>query len=318
MTQGKKKKGAYKMAIDFNTIYPWSAMETVTIDGQAMVKIPKYYVKYGVIPEGRPNAGKKGRWVSEKKFPGYHIHPAFVKNGYVMDCFYIASFEAYNAGSNKAGSAPNQTPWVNVNQTDAKTYCTNRGAGWHLQNIYEIAAVNTLLLIELGTPNVQTAIAIGNVNSSAAMATGTTDAVWRDLHEWWGNVWEQVDGFITDANNVYQIFSNQGDGTYVSTGVVAPNSGWITEMSEAKGTNFDLSDVFLPSATDSTESNGTYGDFYSGVITTNLVPIYRSGSWADDFKAGAFVCNNENALFVKVDWLGFRLAKEGTVTAEAA
>lgn len=309
------------MAIDFSTTYPWSTMETVTIDGQAMVKIPKFYVKYGVIPAGRPNAGKKGRWVSEKKFPDYHIHPAFVKNGYVMDCFYIASYEAYNAGSNKAGSAPNQTPWTNVGGfANAKTYCANRGEGWHLQNIYEIGTVNILLLIELGTPNVQTAIAMGNVNSSsnAVMATGTTDAVWRDIHEWWGNVYEHVDGITTSGNNVYQIFSNKMDGTYVSTGVALPSEGWTTEMSEEKGTNFDLTDVFLPSVADSTESNGTYGDYSNSANISIPLCSYRSGMYNENSKAGAFYLRTRDSYNNSYEYLGFRLAKEGTVTEEVA
>lgn len=33
------------MSIDFDNTYPWAGIETVTIDGQQMVKIPKFYVK---------------------------------------------------------------------------------------------------------------------------------------------------------------------------------------------------------------------------------------------------------------------------------
>ena len=304
------------MAIDFNTTYPWCAMEKVTIDGQVMIKIPKVYVKYGTIPAGRANAGKKGRWVSEKKLSGYHIHPAFVKNGYVMDCFYIGAYEAYNAGSNKAGSAASQTPWVNIGGFEnAKTYCKNRGETWHLQNIYEIAAINILMMIELETPNAQTAIAAGNVSSSAAQATGATAAIWREIHEWWGNVWEHVDGLTTDANGIYQIFSNKMDGSYVSTGVTNPASGWITEMSEAKGTNFDLTDVFLPSATNGTEGNGTYGDYH---WTGKGTVLYRSGSWRDGSDDGAFTFDVRHGASNSNSSIGLRLAKEGTVTEELA
>jgi len=304
------------MAIDFNTTYPWSGIEKVTIDGQVMIKIPKFYVKYGTIPAGRDNAGKKGRWVSEKKLSGYHIHPAFVKNGYVMDCFYIGAFEGYNAGSNKAGSAASQTPWVNIGGFEnAKTYCKNRGETWHLQNIYEIAAINILMMIELETPNVQTAIAAGNVSSSAAQATGATAAVWREIHEWWGNVWEHVDGLTTDANGIYQIFSNKMDGSYVSTGVTNPASGWITEMSEAKGTNFDLTDVFLPSATNGTEGNGTYGDYH---WTGKGTVLYRSGSWGHGSSGGAFTFDVYRGASLSNGYVGLRLAKEGTVTDELA
>lgn len=297
------------MAIDFSTTYPWSAIEKVTIDGQVMIKIPKFYVKYGTIPNGRENAGKKAHWVSEKPLSGYHIHPAFVRNGKTMDCFYLGAYEAYNAGSNKAGSAANQTPWVNIGGFEnAKTYCKNRGEDWHLQNIYEIAAVNLLMMIELETPNVQTAIATGNVSSSAAQATGATAAVWREIHEWWGNVWEHVDGLTVDANGIYQIFSNQGDGTYVSTGVTTPASGWITEMSEAKGTNFDLSDVFLPSATDGTEGNGTYGDYH---WTGKGTVLYRSGRWRDGSNGGAFAFHVDNGASGSNSTVGLRLAKYG-------
>lgn len=309
------------MAIDFGSLYPWSALENVTIDGQAMKKVPKFYVKNGTIPNGRENAGKKAKWVSEKALSGYHIHPAFVKNGEIMDCFYIARFEGYNEGSNKCGSASGKTPWVNLGGFEsAKTYCANRNtdassfekSGWHLQNIYEVAAVNLLLMIELETPNVQTAIAMGNVSSSAAQATGATAAVWRDIHEWWGNVWEHVDGLTTDANGIYQIFSNQGDGTYVSTGVTNPASGWITEMSEAKGTNFDLSDVFLPSATDGTEGNGTYGDYH---WTGKNTVLYRGGSWNHGSRYGAFTFHVSDAASHSMSGIGLRLAKSGVAAA---
>ena len=312
------------MAIDFSTTYPWSGIEKVTIDGQVMIKIPKFYHKYGTIPAGRANAGKKAHWVSEKKLSGYHIHPAFVKNGYVMDCFYIGAYEAYNAGSSKAGSAASQTPWVNIGGfANAKTYCTNRNTdandvakrGWHLQNIYEVAAVNILMMIELETPNVQTAIAMGNVSSSAAQATGATAAVWRDLHEWWGNVWEHVDGLTVDANGLYQIFSTQGDWTYVNTGISAPSEGWITEMSEAKGTNFDMTDVFVPSATNGTESNGTYGDY---MWKNNSTVLYRSGNWVNGSRYGAFTFHVNNGASYSNSSIGLRLAKEGTLTEELA
>lgn len=302
-------------AIDFSNTYPWNAIETVTIDGQTMVKIPKFYVKYGEIQSGS-NAGKKARWVSETKKTGYHIHPAFVKNGYVMDSFYLGAYEAYNSGSNKAGSAANKTPWVNIGGfANAKTYCANRGAGWHLQNIYEIAAVNILLLIELGTPDVQTAIAAGNVRSSAVVTTGSSAAVWRGIHEWWGNMMEHVDGLTTDANGIYQIFSNKMDGSYVSTGITNPASGWITEMSEAKGTNFDLSDVFLSSATNDTVGNGTYGDYH---FTGKNTILLRSGYWGNGGDAGAFEVSVYNDALYSENSVCLRLAKEGTVTEEVA
>ena len=313
------------MAIDFNKTYPWSDIETVTIDGQIMVKIPKFYVKYDTIPAGRDNAGKKAHWVSERHLSGYHCHPAFIRNGEETDCFYIAAYEAYNAGSGKAGSAANQTPWVNITNPAAITACAARNTdendnekkGWHLQNIYERAAISLLILIELGTPDVQTAIGAGKSdgtwnNKFEGVLTGGSNAVWRGIHEFWGNVWEHTDGFKTDANKIGQIFSNQGTETYVSTGVTVagPTSGgaWIKEVSEAKGANFDLSDVFVPTAVDTTEGNGTFAD--AAWCNSNCV-LYQSGSWHHGSRCGAFAFDVDTASSHSNANIGFRLAKYG-------
>ena len=93
------------MAINFNTRPIYKDIETVTIDGQAMVKIPAFYVKYGTVPAGRTYAGKKMHLVSERALTGYHLHPAFIHDNKEMDCFYIGAYEGYNAGNNVCGSA---------------------------------------------------------------------------------------------------------------------------------------------------------------------------------------------------------------------
>lgn len=296
---------------NFNKIYPWSDIESVTVDGQAMVKIPKFYVKYGEAPEGSEYAGKKCHWVSEIKKDGYHVHPAFMRNGVEKDYFLIGAYEAYNAGGGKAGSASGKAPWVSMTNPQAIQYCAARNtgtgeqAGWHLQNIYERAAISLLMLIELGTPDVQKAIGAGNVSSSAAVATGGTNAVWRGIHEYWGNVWEHCDGFKTDASSIGQIFDNQGNGEYKNTGVVV-TEGWIKSCAEAKGANFDLSDVFVPAVSDGTEANGTYSD-YCWARPGSV--FYVSGSWDYGSRDGAFVFSVNDPASNSGVGLGLRLAK---------
>ena len=293
---------------------PWAGICSVTIDGQAMVKIPKFYVRC-YTPTSGAFAGKVCREISDCAQTGYHVHPAFVHNGAEMPCFYIGAYEAYNAGSGKAGSKSGQTPWVSIDNPAAISACAarNTGAsgseqyGWHLQTIYERAAISMLMMIELGTPNVQTAIGAGNVSSSAAVATGSTAAKWRGIHEFWGNVWEHTDGATTDASSILHIFSTQGDGTYVSTGVV-PAGGWIKKVSEASGTNFDLNDVFIPTVSDGTESNGTFGDYCW--VAANCV-LYMSGYWGYGSQAGAFSFDVGDASSGAGAGFGFRVAKYG-------
>lgn len=299
------------MTMNFNKMYPWSDIETVDIDGQKMVKIPKFYIKVGKAPEGSTRAGKKCYWISGHPKSGYHIHPAFMRNGEVQPCFYIGAYEAYNAGGGKAGSAAGKSPWVSMTNPQAIQYCTARNvgsgeqAGWHLQNIYERSAVALLMMIELGTPNVQSAIGNGNVSSSAAVATGTTNATWRGIHEFWGNVWEHCDGFKTDGSNRGQIFDNKGKGTYVNTGVVV-TQGWIKTCAETVGDDFNCNDVFIPSVSDGTETNGTYSDYCW--VSSNCV-LYCSGSWSYGSLCGAFLFNVNGSASHSNSLIGLRLAK---------
>lgn len=299
------------MTVNFNKLYPWSDIETVNIDGQVMVKIPKFYIRVAKAPEGSMHAGKKCYMVSGHKKDGYHIHPAFMRNGEVQPCFYIGAYEAYNAGGGKAGSAAGKAPWVSMTNPQAIQYCSARNtgtgeqAGWHLQNIYERAAISLLMMIELGTPDVQKAIGAGNVSSSAAVATGGTNASWRGIHEYWGNVWEHTDGFKVDASSIGQIFDNKGYGTYKNTGVVVAG-GWIKSCAEATGPDFDCNDVFIPSVSDGTETNGTYGDFCW--VRPGSV-YYTSGDWVNGSDCGAFVFTVYYPSSYSYTDVGLRLAK---------
>ncbi len=306
---------------NFSYLYPWNTIKKVSIDGQIMVKIPKFYVKYGEAAEGSEYAGKKCHWVSKTKKDDYHVHPAFVRNGEEKDYFLIGAYEAFNDGG-KAGSKRAQTPWINIgghanaiSRCEARNTNANDAAkrGWHLQTVYERAAISLLMLIELGTPDVQSVIGAGNVLSSAAVATGSTAAKWRGIFEYWGNVWEHVDGFKTGANSKGQIFSTRGDGTYVDTGVTVAD-GWITEMSEAAGTNFDLTDVFVPSVSDGTEADGTYADCC--LVAADCV-LYQSGSWGSDSRCGAFTFNAGSAASVSDSSLGLRLENTQTDRSRA-
>ena len=304
-------------SVDFNTIYPWAGMEEATIDGQTMIRIPRFYFKRGTAPQGSPYEGKPCLWISDRPRAGFHIHPAFMYRGEEKPCFYIGAYEA-SADGTKAASKKNTSPLVSINTPTMITRCTNRNttqtgdtAGWHLENIYEVGAVNMLLLVELATTDSQGAIGSGNVNSSAAVKSGTTNAAYRGIHEWWGNVWEIVDGLKGDGSSKALIFDNQGNGTYVPTGIIPANgSGWqyMVNMHETVGENYDLSAVFIPSTVNGTAANGTYADGIYGGINANFV-LYRGGDWGLGAYAGAFALDVSYAASVSFADIGGRLAK---------
>jgi len=165
-------------------------------------------------------------------------------------------------------------------------------------------------LIQNGGPDVQSTIGVGNTASSAAVNTGSSNAVWRGIYELWGNVYCGIDGVQWDTNNQIKIYDQNGNGTYVSTAVTASaTDGWITSMHDDTGTGYDLASVFLGESFDGTESNGSFGDYqYSPDLTEDNV-CYHGGPWSGGSAAGLFFLPLRYDASRMSTNLGFRLAK---------
>ena len=304
------------MALDasyFSRTYPWSDIKTETVDGQSMVWIPKFYYRVHTPTTGT-YLGKKCLEISDGAADGFVLHPAFMKNGAEITGFWVGAYECSMdaSDSNKAASIIGKSPLVSINFPTMKTRCEARNVngqtGWHLWNIYELAAIQMLCLIELGSPDVQAKIGSGNSNSSAAVATGSTNAKWRGICELWGNVWHMVDGLKGSGTKI-QMFDRLGNGTYVNTGVAAYSAahGYPKDMLDVSGTGFDFNDVFIPKTIDATASNGTYGDYYCAAVSDFV--CYHGGAWDNGAYDGLF---NLNLFYVSSSVypsVGGRLAK---------
>lgn len=258
------------MSFNFSKSLPWSGINPVTLDGQSMVKVPKFYIKVGYPDETSQNAGKRTIWISARPRDGFHIHPAFVKDNKVMDCFYYGAYEAsmegYPNGDHwdstgkqrvltgpKACSLPNVHVWNYVFKEEAKTACEARNtgtsntetSGWHLHNVYEVWAIALLMLTECGRTDMRNVIGDGNVGvtwtangnpygDDHTVLTGMSGASWRGIHELWGNVWEHMDGITTDESGRLSVFDHKMDGTYVGTGIGFPSGGVTSNGSNGK------------------------------------------------------------------------------------
>lgn len=78
---------------DFDNHTIWKNIEDVTIDGQEMVKIPKFWVKTGTGPDGSDQAGNKCWWISDWPVEGFEVHPAFMDGGVEIDQVYVGKYE---------------------------------------------------------------------------------------------------------------------------------------------------------------------------------------------------------------------------------
>ncbi len=298
----------------FNAHPTYAGIVDQTIDGQAMMKVPAFYIKTGLVPSGA-YVGKRAIWVSDKKETGFELHPAFKNAGADLEQYWVGKYQGSNASGNKLASVGGVGPLVSINfpTMQARAEARNVGGvtGFSLWNIYQLSAIQMLALIELGNPDAQTLIAQGNSNSSAATAVDvspTLQASWRGIIGLWSNVWQMVDGLQTDADRKYKIWDKQGNKTFVTTSQVAPSASasYPVTMSDAAGANYDLSQVFVPATVDGSASNGTYADaFWSAA---NCV-AYHGGTWAYGAHDGLFCLNVHNPASNVSTSVGGRLAK---------
>jgi hypothetical protein len=271
-----------------------------TIDSQDMVKIPKFWFKQDTAPSGSDNAGRKCWWVSDADVDGFDLHPAFMDADVAIDQFWVGKYQGVDDGT-KLGSFGGVLPKVGETFTsfqglaDARNEASGGNAGqsgWQLWDFYKLGAIQMLALIEMGGSDSQTIIGEGRVSESSAANVDATDvatATYRGIVGLWGNVYQAVDGLVIDGTHKVKIWDKSGNKTWITTGITTASAdGWSTSVHTQSGDDYDLSASFLPSATDGTESNGTYADYLYASDSGEENVCYMGGHWALGSYAGLF------------------------------
>jgi len=294
---------------------PEYSLNTSAIDNQCMVEIKKFHYANVVLSEG-PYAGKRARFINKTAFSGSQAHPAFYNaSGVGINQFYVGAYEGYDDGGSKVGSTNNKAPLVSINFTTMLDRCAARNTGgvtgFQLIDIYQLAAIQYLALVEMGNPDAQVSLGRGNCDApsgGSAMQTGTTTAIWRALHELWGNVWMMVQG-IENRDGVLWVWNKDGTRAYVNTGFTLPSSGWVVDMSVAAGATFDLGALFIPGETAAASDSGSWSDYFWITKDGTTKVCYHGGSWYNGPGNGLFHLNlNYAATYVHTS-VGGRLAK---------
>ena len=161
-------------------------------DGNVMVQIPKFYFKYV--------NGTTHNWdISDVPLAGYQLHPAFFKNGEIVDYRYIGAYDAcflddtdstYKSGTNLddmtssidtsndlLASVSGIYPLVGVTRAEARSLASNVGTGWRQVDFWLISAIQMLYLVEYGTFNSQSVLGNGNTGATyPASSANQTDS----------------------------------------------------------------------------------------------------------------------------------------------
>jgi hypothetical protein len=304
----------------FNRHPTYAGIVTQTIDGQAMVRIPKFYFRAGVVPEG-PHVGKAYWMISDQPVAGFSVHPAFVgAGGQELDQIWVGKYQA-SASGGKLQSVAGVSPRVNMNfpTARAEAYARNTGgvSGFRLWSYYDLAAIQMLASIEMGGLDMQSLIGQGRVNQSSAANVDASDvaqATWRGIVGLWGNVWQMADGIKRNGGNWWRWQYNVPGNTttsdfatgYVNTGRSALNaSGYPVTFD----TTLLAAGVIVPATVDGTASNGSTGDYFWSNTNTDDRIAYHGGHWADGASAGLVSLNVGHVPPGASSLLGARLAK---------
>ena len=259
---------------DYHPIY--RAIHRVTIDGQVMQEHKKFWFKAMEIQDG-PYQGKIARMISPYKVDEtWKAFPSFMKNGKEIDTWWCGTYQASkeNDGKDKLCSKPGVKPETHHDLTVFHTWAVNRGSGWDIWNIYQLAEIQLLALIEAGTSDTQSFYGQGRVSQDRETLFAEVDAedvataTWRGHVGLWGNIWQGVYGLGTDTSGKVRIWPNTGDGQYQQSTVDCPTGGGslptsIESLQDATGTNYDFNEIFFPKTT-TTVLQGSIPDSFWG------------------------------------------------------
>lgn len=263
-------------------------------DGNVMVQIPAFYVKYTM------DGTLRKQEVSLTADTGFTLHPAFIKGGVAVPFRYAPAYRgALIGGKLRSVSGVNPTMSRSIIQFRADSIAN--GVGWHLNDWHLYNAIRTLCTIEIGTLNMQDVLGTGNYTGAGyTRATGVSNAIgngssntsiagwmsYRGIEDYYASSWQFMDG-INIQN--YQVFVN-GDyrtfesdvftGDYVSTGVTVPPA----DTSYIKDMNFSING-FIPTTVGGSSTTYTGDAMWSA--TGNRIALV-GGSAYSGWACGGF------------------------------
>lgn len=210
---------------------------------------------------------------------------------------YVGAFLGYNLASklrSLSGVAPTATQTMATFRTQAQA----NGPGYDLLSFYPYLLLQCLYLIRYGSLDSQTALGRGFVDANVAAvntggtvakgmnfgeATGNLQMKFLGIEDFWGNLYQFLDGLFSDANwNILTAFTgfndtgagytNRGQGATANVGGFlsvpqgSSESGFIAKTCSGSATTFFSDSAYL----------------YAGCLA------HFGGGWSDASNAGAF------------------------------
>lgn len=280
----------------------WTPVSKSSVAGSTsyncFTKIPKIYQKATALDSNRVQLD-----LGLSPFEGASLHPAFIVDDVEKDAIYIGRYLGY-VNSSKLESKSGKTPSASATRANFRTYAQANGAGYNQMSYYDWDLVNKLYLMAFKNFNSQSALGWGYAEGSSVTGTGGTNSYsWMygttsttgrvsflGLEDWWGNLYQWVDNYMTDSSNVYAGQSSSPSDSTSGMSVLCANPAYPISGVYPLTCRGGLNDFFIGESRGGTvNSTGLcdYQYFFSGSYMAIVGGDYNDGN-----TAGAFFFNS--------------------------
>ena len=289
---------------EFDNFMPWKEMRRVNYvngqvvdfidysNGETLVAIPEFWSK---IVDDSANS-KMHFYISDSELTGFTKHLGSGR--------YVGRYKL----NENFLSIPGTLPKVNTSLTAFRSGITSIDNKHFQYDFSTYNAIELLYIVEFANLNSQLKIGAGITSGGAVQTTGQTDVLtyhtgriigtdflsaiqYRWVENLWGNIWNWVDGILSQDGHVYICndvtnYSSSITTNYRNTGLTIPPSGLLkTESSYANG-------YLIPLSTGGSDSTYLCDNYYS---KSELRGLYIGGSYGDGFEAGLFAWDGNGA-----------------------
>ena len=223
-------------------------------------------------------------------------YKAFKRGSADRDCFYLGRYKGYVSGG-KMRSLSGKTPTANQTIGTFRNNAHAMGSGYENSGYYQLLWRQALYAIKYKMQNAQDVIGKGYVGGSAVTTTGSTNGkgdtygtssttqqmILFGLEDFYGNIWEWVDGLVTDASrNILTAtdnFNDSGSGyDSFSSGVTSNIGNYLSKPQGNADTGFTAKEV-----------NGSATTYFcdSSYLSASCVARF-GGSYSSGDSAGVF------------------------------
>lgn len=318
--------GTHPGSSPFDNLYPWSGMIKETIDGNSMVRIPKFW--YKITKEN----GHLKFQIADKAISGFYVSPAHRARGSESeyDYVWIGRYHCDTDYKSTSGSVPK----ANITRAAARTGCHNLGSEYWMLDFSMWITIWLLYIVEFANWDSQAMIGYNCGNGSSKEASGTTDSMpyhtgtikssrstygvgvqYRYIEDPWGNVLDWCDGITFNQANIY-CFEDPADysDSYQSTGATLvgtrpTSSNYIQDLGISAETGYEW--FLYPSSVGSSQTNVPDYCYYNsaGVV------LFVGGNYGQYANHGLFFLSGNGGASGQSAYVGVRLQRRGAIPA---